>query len=157
MTKIRFSSMSTDRVRAYWAGTIDAHGQKPEVHISDGSGVPCRHCQQDVAKGERYLIFAHSPFPRPQPYAEVGPIFLHADACERYPETDQIPAMFLERESYLLKGYDRDDRIIYGTGRIVKSADVAEAASGILDRDEVNYVHVRSALNNCFSCRIDRA
>jgi len=94
---------------------------------------------------------------RPQPYAEVGPIFLHADACERYPETDQIPAMFLERESHLLKGYDRDDRIIYGTGRIVKSADVAEAASGILDRDEVNYVHVRSALNNCFSCRIDRA
>ncbi len=157
MTRIRFSSMPTDQAKQYWAGTVDANGQKPEVHISDGTGVPCRHCQQDVAQGERFLILAHRPFPRPQPYAEVGPIFLHADACERYPETDQVPAMFLKRESYLLKGYGRDDRIIYGTGQIVKSVDVVEAASRIFDRDDVKYVHVRSALNNCFSCRIDRA
>ena len=156
MIKIRISSMPTDQANACWTGATDANGQVPEIHVSDGDGVPCRHCQQDVAKGEQYLIFAYSPFPQPQPYAEIGPIFLHAEPCERYPETDQIPAMFLKRESYLLKGYGRDDRIIYGTGQIVNSPDVAEAASDILDRDEVKYVHVRSALNNCFSCRIDR-
>lgn len=49
-------------------------------------------------------------------------IFLHADPCQRYADTDQIPAMYLERERYLLKGYDRSDRIIYGTGRFVRSA-----------------------------------
>ncbi len=156
MSDIRFSSMPTAEAEAYWAGAADANGQTPEVHVSDGDGVPCRHCQRDVAAGERYLILAYSPFPRPQPYAEIGPIFLHADRCERYPETDRVPAMFLARDSYLLKGYGGDDRIVYGTGQIVRSGEVDAAASGILDRDDVAYVHVRSALNNCFSCRIDR-
>jgi hypothetical protein len=64
--------------------------------------------------------------------------------------------MILKRDSYLLKGYCRSDRIIYGTGQIVKSVDLAQAASRMLDHSDVNYVHVRSALNNCFSCRIDR-
>ena len=98
MTSICFSSMPTDRAVAYWAGADDAYGQVPEVHVSNGDGVPCRHCQQDVAKGERYLILAYNPFPRPQPYAETGPVFLHADACARYPESGQTPDMFLERE-----------------------------------------------------------
>jgi hypothetical protein len=157
MTSIRFSSMPTDQAATYWVGAPDANGQEPEIHIAAGDGIPCRHCQQDVARGDRYLILAYRPFSRPQPYAEIGPIFLHAAPCERYPETGRIPAMFLKRESYLLKGYGRDDRIVYGTGQIVGSGDVGEAASRILDRDEVLYVHVRSALTNCFTCRIDRA
>ncbi len=157
MNEIRFLSLPTDQAKAFWAGEADANGQLPETHSSDGDGVPCRHCQQDVAKGVRYLILAYRPFPSPQPYAEIGPIFLHAEPCERYPETDQVPAMFLKRESYLLKGYGADDRIAYGTGQIVRSTDIAEAASEILVRNDVEYVHVRSALNNCFSCRINRA
>ncbi len=157
MPKILFSSMPTDQAEAYWSGAADAYGQTPEAHVSQGDGVPCRHCQQDVAKGERYLILAYRPFPHLQPYAETGPIFLHAAPCERYPETDRIPPMFLARQNYLLKGYGKDDRIIYGTGRIVASADIAAAAAAMLACDDVGYVHVRSALNNCFSCRIGRA
>jgi len=99
---------------------------------------------------------APRPFPVVQPYAEIGPVFLHAAPCARYPEIDRVPPMLLKRESYLLKGYGRDDRIVYGTGRIVRSADLATAAGRILEREDVSYVHVRSALNNCFTCRIDR-
>lgn len=157
MSGILFSSMPTDTAKAYWSGTADANGHTPEVYISQGDGVPCRHCQGDVVKGERYLILAYRPFPQPQPYAEIGPIFLHAEPCERYPETDRIPPMFHSSEAYLLKGYGENDRIVYGTGQIVAPAGMAVAAAGILARDEVIYVHVRSALNNCFSCRIDRA
>jgi len=157
MTKILFSSMPTDAAKSYWSGTADANGHAPEVHISQGDGVPCRHCQQNVAKGERYLILAYRPFPRPQPYAEIGPIFLHAEPCARYPETDRIPAMFLSSKGYLLKGYCENDRIVYGTGQIVAPAEMAATAAGILVRGEISYVHVRSSLNNCFTCRIDRA
>ena len=64
----------------------DAHGQKPEKQISDGDGVPCRHCLTRVAKGEPYLVLAYRPFPRDQPYAETGPIFLHAEPCPRFEE-----------------------------------------------------------------------
>lgn len=157
MTKILFSSMPTDQARAYWSGAVDAYGHPPEVHISQGGGVPCRHCLQGVAEGEPYLILAYRPFPQRQPYAETGPIFLHAEPCERYPETDRIPPMILSREPRLLKGYGDNDRIVYGTGEIVASADLAAAAAKILARDDISYVHVRSALNNCFSCRVDRA
>jgi hypothetical protein len=156
MTSIRFSSMPTDQARAYWAGAPDANGQEPEIHVSDGDGVPCRHCQQDVAKGETYLILAYRPFPKPQPYAEIGPIFLHADPCARYPETDRTPVMFLKRESYLLKGYAGDDRIVYGTGQIVGRPTSPRRRPGSSTATTA-YVHVRSALNNCFACRIDRA
>lgn len=157
MSAITFISMPTDVARAYQAGALDANGPKPERHISSGTGVPCRHCQRDVAADEPYLILAYSPFPRVQPYAEIGPIFLHAEPCDRYPVSDEMPAMFLKRERYLLKGYLADDRICYGTGQIVASADVPAAAARILARDDVAYVHVRSALNNCYQCRIERA
>jgi hypothetical protein len=156
MSAIAFISMPTADARAYQAGALDANGQKPERHISNGTGVPCRHCQRDVAADEPYLILAYRPFPQAQPYAEIGPIFLHAEPCDRYPVTGEMPAMFVKRERYLLKGYRADDRICYGTGQIVASAEVAAAAARILARDEVAYVHVRSALNNCYQCRIER-
>ena len=157
MPPIQFVSMPTEEALAFQAGARDANGQAPERHVSDGDGVPCRHCQADVEAGAPYLVLAYRPFPRAQPYAEIGPIFLHAEPCPRYPLTGAVPPMFLSRERYLIKGYGRDDRIVYGTGRIVASADVAEAAASILERGGVTYVHVRSALNNCFQCRIERS
>jgi hypothetical protein len=158
MHGIQFTSMSTDEVRAYRAGAPDTNGQAPERHISDGDGVPCRHCQRDVAAGEPFLILAYRPFPEAQPYAEVGPIFLHAEPCERYAPIGATPTMFMRPgRRYLLKGYRANDRICYGTGQIVEPSEVADAARGILERPDVAYVHVRSALNNCFQCRIDRA
>jgi hypothetical protein len=158
MSDVQFTSMSTEEARASHAGAPDANGQRPERHISDGDGVPCRHCQRDVAAGEPYLILAYRPFPEVQPYAEVGPIFLHAEPCERYAPTGETPSMFMRAgRRYLLKGYRANDRICYGTGQIVEPGEVAGAARAILERPDVAYVHVRSALNNCFQCRIDRA
>ena len=157
MADIKFVSISTEEAMQIWAGGPDANGMMPETHISDGDGIPCRHCQQDVAKGEPYLILSYRPFDEAQPYAETGPIFLHAKSCKRYEESPETPDMFLKRDSYLLKGYYENDRIAYGTGKIVKSQDMAEYASELLDREDISYVHVRSALNNCYSCRIERA
>lgn len=157
MNSIRYVSMPTEEAQAFWAGAPDANGQTLEVHVSDGDGVPCRHCLQQVAKGEPYLILAYRPFPEAQPYAEVGPIFLHAKPCARNPETAELPAMFSRGEGRLLKGYNAENRIVYGTGQIVPPAEMNAAAARIFARDDVSYIHVRSGTNNCFSCRIDRA
>lgn len=154
---IKFVSMATEAVRAYQAGAPDSNGQVPETHVSDGDGVPCRHCQRDVAAGETYLILNHRPFPGPQPYAETGPIFLHADACPRYPAVADLPPVFATRKLFLIKGYNAADRIVYGTGQLVPPADLVAAAAAIFARDDVAYIHARSAYNNCFQCRIERA
>jgi len=155
---LNYSGMPSDLAAAYRAGAPDANGQVPERRISDGDGVPCRHCLENVAAGAPYLVLAYRPFPAPQPYAELGPIFLHAEACPAYEPAAGLP----EREQRstsgrILRGYGADDRIVYGTGIVVANDGIEAAAEAILERPDVAYVHMRSATNNCFTLRIDRA
>ncbi len=154
---ITYLAMPTEEARAFQSGAPDAYGQPPERHVSDGDGIPCRHCLQNVAAGEAYLILSYRPFPSPQPYAETGPVFLHAAPCARAADAPGIPPSLAKRVAHLVKGYSANDRIVYGTGKVVPSADVDAEATRILERPEVAYVHVRSALNNCYTCRIERA
>ena len=156
MSPIVFRAITTHEARQFQAGGVDAYGLKAETRISDGDGVPCRHCLRDVGRGEAYLVLAYRPFPALQPYAETGPVFLHAEPCERAADAHRIPPMLAKRTAHLIKGYGADDRIVYGTGQAVPSSDLEAAAAGILQRPGVAYVHVRSAVNNCFTCRIDR-
>lgn len=155
MTAIRFAPIPTAAARAYRRGEPDAYGLAPERAVSDGQGNPCRHCLRNIAQGAGMLILAHRPFPSLQPYAETGPIFLCAEDCAPWQE-DGLPPIFRKPEvRRLVKAYGRDDRIVYGLGRIVPAADVGEAASALFRDPRVAYVHVRSATNNCFICRID--
>lgn len=154
---ITYLAMPTEEARKFQSGAADAYGLPPERRVSDGDGVPCRHCLQDVGKGEDYLILAYRPFPALQPYAETGPIFLHAKACARADDVHETPPMLARRVAHLIKGYSREDRIVYGTGKIVPSADLDTEAANILKREDVAYVHVRSSVNNCYTCRIERA
>jgi hypothetical protein len=55
---------------------------------------------------------------------------------------------------YLLKGYGADDRIVYGTGKVVAVSDLMAHAEWAFDWPGVAYVDVRSARNNCFQARI---
>ena len=157
MTALRFIAMPTHEAAHYWAGRPDANGQKPERHISPGGSMPCRHCLTEISEGVAYLILAHRPFPAPQPYAEIGPIFLHAEPCQQHPASSTTPRMFLGWERLLIKGYGADDRIVYGTGAVVPTGEVERAAAAILERSDVAYVHGRSAKNNCYQVRIERA
>ncbi len=150
---MRFSPIPTPIARAYQSGGLDANGQVPERQISDGDGNPCRHCLNLIPKGAEMLVLAHRPFPAPQPYAEVGPIFLCADACEAGGGED-VPQI-LESPTYILRGYGRDDRIVYGTGAVVATETLQDEAARRLQDPRIAYVHVRSARNNCFQVRID--
>ncbi len=154
---IRFLALPTDTVRALQAGGPDAYGNAPERRVSDGDGVPCRHCLSEVATGEVYLILAHRPFMTLQPYAETGPIFLHAGPCARHPGSSATPAMFLGWEQLLVKGYAVDERSVYGTGQVVPTGAVAAVAAELLARPEIAFVDLRSARNNCFQARVIRA
>ncbi len=58
---------------------------------------------------------------------------------------------------YLMKAYSADDRIIYGTGRVVGREEVVARAEALFVEPDVAYVDVRSARNNCFQTRIVRA
>lgn len=152
---IRFTALPTDEVRALQSGGPDAYGNTPERAVSDGAGNPCRHCLQQIPEGAPMLILAHRPFPAPQPYAETGPIFLCAEPCRRGGGTE-LPAA-LASPDYLIKGYSAQHRIVYGSGAVVPTATLPARAAALLADGRIAYVHVRSARNNCYQARIDRA
>lgn len=152
---VHFSPIATQIARAYQDGGPDANGQMPERQISDGGGNPCRHCLKMIPEGAAMLVLAHRPFPAPQPYAEMGPIFLCAEECPAGGGA-ALPEV-LASPDYFVRGYGGDDRIVYGTGAVVPTARITAEAAARLADPRVAYVHVRSARNNCFQCRIDRA
>ena len=152
---IAFVAMPTDHADHFRDGGADAYGLAPEIHVSDGPGHPCRYCLKNIDKGEEFLILAYRPFPALQPYAETGPIFLHAAPCRRY-GTEEILPPILESPDYIIRGYDPDDRIVYGSGAVTPTGTIAAYAEELLARGGIAYLHVRSARNNCYQCRIER-
>ena len=153
---ILFTPIPTETARRYQAGGEDANGQAPECAVSDGDGNPCRHCLCFIPAGRGMLILAHRPFPAPQPYAELGPIFLCADPCEAPANRAEMPEI-LASPDYILRGYSAQDRIVYGTGAVVPTDLIRAEAEARLRDPRVVYLHLRSARNNCFQLRIDRA
>lgn len=149
-----FTALPTAIVDAYRNGGLDAHGNQPERHVSDGDGNPCRHCLRDIPTGAEMLVLAHKPFEDTHPYAEVGPIFLCADKCSRGGGQD-MPEILTTATDYLVKGYNAQNRIVYGTGAIVAAPDLADRLSKVLTAPDVAYIHIRSARNNCYQLRVD--
>jgi Protein of unknown function (DUF1203) len=151
---MRFTAIPTEQARHYQSGGADANGQMPELTVSDGGSNPCRHCLRMIPKGTGMLVLAHRPFPAPQPYAEIGPVFLCADGCEAGGGV-AIPEV-LRSPDYIVRGYGGDNRIVYGTGGVVATGAIPARAEALFGDARVAYVHVRSARNNCYQLRIDR-
>jgi Protein of unknown function (DUF1203) len=155
MAEIIYTPLPTDAVRTFQSGGPDAHGHPPEKHISEGDGLPCRHCLNFIDEGDEFLILNYKPFESANPYAEQGPIFLHAKSCPAYSRNTVKPEIYSDEGVILLRGYDQNERIVYGTGQVVSNDDIASTAKEILATEGVTYVHARSASNNCFQFRID--
>ncbi|GFE64028.1 DUF1203 domain-containing protein [Litoreibacter roseus] len=137
------------------AGGPDAYGRVAEEAISSGTGTPCRSCLKNVPKGDTMLILAARPFRTLHPYAETGPIFFCKAPCMPYAD-DGTPDILSRSPEFLVKAYSADDRILYGTGRITPKDEITDYARTLFDREDVTYIDVRSARNNCFLTRIIR-
>eukprot|EP00913_Durusdinium_trenchii_P021275 g19988.t1 len=155
MPPIQFTPMPTEDAERFWSGGTDAYGLPCETKVADGPGYPCRHCLADIKSGERLLILAYRPFDTLHPYAETGPIFLHEKPCRRYECSESVPPI-LSSPDYIVRGYGFDDRIVYGTGAVTPTGEIPARAQALLERDDIAYLHVRSARNNCYQCRVDR-
>jgi len=110
---------------------------------------------QLIAEGDEKLVLSYRPFAAPHPYAETGPIFLHARECPRY-ERDCLPPWFTHLTPAIIRGYGYNDWIRYESGEVVAGSDLAVTCRKILASPCVAYVHIRSKFN-CFQCRVDRA
>lgn len=149
---IQFHPLPAEQVAAIRNSRTDAYGNAVEVAISDGDGIPCRSCLKVTPKGAPFLILAHRPFEGQNAYTETGPIFLCED-CSGTAPSSTLPDI-LTAQTYIVRGYSGDERIVYGTGQVTPTAEIAAYAENLLVREDIAFVDVRSASNNCFLCRV---
>jgi hypothetical protein len=115
-------------------------------------GAPCRHCLRRARKGERLVLFSHSPFEQRNPYNEVGPVFVHADGCPQYATLDALPPE--QRNPLVLRGYDAGQEIVRTA--IVVDDDTEARVDSLLRDPQVAFVHARSLTSGCYFYRVDR-
>jgi Protein of unknown function (DUF1203) len=131
----------------------DEHGNALEIWTSDDHGNPCRSCLRVTPRGSRLILFAHRPFTTDGPYAEIGPIFVHADACAPYAQTDRFPDDFRGRR-LTLRAYDPRGHIHDAT--LADGVDAERVLERFFDSDDIAEVHVRNPAWGCYDFRVVR-
>ena len=113
---------------------------------------PCRHCLRWAKPGERVILFPYAAIPSGHPYAETGPIFVHAEKCERYRATNEYPAEF--RSGRVLRAYDSNYNLI--DAQVVNGNEPETVIERLFQNADAAFVDVRSVTHGCFTFRVLR-
>ena len=124
------------------------------VEVATGHG-PCRLCLGTFAVGEEQrILFTYDPFAGWESLPLPGPVFIHAEACPRYPEDGGFPAELLTHPLTLNA---------YGPGRALRAqeyvagAEVEAVIECLFARPDVDYIHVRDTEAGCYDLTVQRA
>ena len=118
-----------------------------------GGGEPLRCCLRDADPGERIGLIAYGPFPWDGVYAEVGPVFVHADDCGGYARTDAYPEGFRHRQQ-IFRAYGHDRTIVDSI--VVDGVDAEPALATLFARPDVDFVHSRNVAYGCYMFSLHR-
>ena len=134
--------------RAAASGTPDH-----TVVVADSpEGYPCRHCLRFANSGERLILFPYASIPAGHPYSEIGPIFVHEQACERYWMTDEFPPDF--RCGRVIRAYNSNYDMI--DAEVVNGSELEAVIEKLFQKPETAFVDARSVTRGCYTFRIQR-
>jgi hypothetical protein len=122
------------------------------VTADSPGGYPCRHCLRWAQPGERMILFPFAAIAAGRPYSESGPIFVHAEPCERYAATDEFPPDF--RNGRVLRAYNAQRDMI--AAEVVNGEEPEAVIERFLQKPETAFVHVRSASHGCYTMEVER-
>ena len=141
-----------DRVRREG---IDDLGQPVKRLRSVDGGEPCRDVLRRARPGEELILASYSPFAKPGPYHEYGPVFVLAHPSDEEISRDALPfATNYLREQFVLRAYSHDEEIL--DAALLGPIDAEHALARFLAREDVAFVHARFPVYGCFALRIDR-
>jgi hypothetical protein len=123
------------------------------ITVDSPESSPCRHCLRWAQPGEHVVLFPYTAIPSGQPYFETGPIFVHADKCQRYSATNEYPADF--RNGRVFRAYDSNYKII--DAQVMNGIEPEVVIGGLLQNPDTTFVDVRSVTHGCFTFRVQRA
>jgi hypothetical protein len=117
-------------------------------------GAPCRHCLQIITSGaEEATLFTYDAFEGIESLPLPGPVYIHAEACARYPESGGFPSA-LRKSPRTLNAYGRGRRLV--AAEYVEDDKVDAGIERLFARQDVDYIHVRSTTAGCYTFRIER-
>jgi hypothetical protein len=128
------------------------YGFPAYTEVSTG-GAPCRHCLRMISPGERWTLFTHDAFEGIETLPLPGPVYVHAEACERYPEDGGFPTE-LRNSPRTLNAYARGAQLL--AQEYVEGGNVDTGIERLFARSDVDYIHVRSTTAGCYTFRIER-
>lgn len=105
----RVTALPADELDDIRSRGVDDFGNPLVVTENQGEGgAPLRCCLREAAVGEQVALLAYRPSTVGGAYAEVGPVFVHADRCPGWSGTG-YPDGFRHRRQ-LLRAYDHAGR-----------------------------------------------
>lgn len=149
-TNIRIQPIPTDFLDRARTEGVDALGQ-PVKRLVAAGGEPCRDALRRAAPGEPLILASFSPFSKPGPYHEYGPVFILANADA---EPLQLRDGYL-REQFVIRAYSKNEEIL--DAAMTQSDEIGDTIDRFFDSPATAFLHVRFPTYGCFAMRIDRA
>lgn len=154
MQQIRVVAIPTrvaESVRATMLAPVYGHPAHREMGTDSA---PCRHCLRLITAGvDHRILFTYDRFAGVESLPLPGPVFVHAEACQRYREDAGFPDE-LRSSPRTLEGYARGRRLV--AQEYVTNGNMERAIEQIFARPDVDYIHVNSTTAGCYTFRIER-
>jgi hypothetical protein len=154
MTALRVIALPTETVHQALT-TLRSPGYGHPVHreMAKGHG-PCRHCLKPFRVGEEErALFTCNPFDGLAEIPAPGPVFVHAESCERFDEDAGYPPELLAYP-VVLDAYD-GQQVLLAQRRAI-AGDPERVLIEMFADDAVQYILVRDLTAGCFDFRVER-
>lgn len=156
MTDITYAAIDPERLDAMRRAGVDEFGNPWKPRDAEDR-YPLRCCLRRATPGEEIALISYSPWDTWTPWAEAGPVFVHFRRCAGYLTPGEYPPDLRDSHS-LLNPFGHTGARAYDHIRFVEpSDDHAAAAQAVMDHPDVAYLHVRSAVAQCFTFEVRRA
>ncbi len=154
MIRIRIEGLPEEIAsEARMTGRSPGYGHLVQRERATGTG-PCRSCLRLFRVGaEERLLFTYRPPSGRVSIGAPGPIFIHAEDCDRYVGTSLPPE--LEGIPLLVEGRTDDGRTPFA--RLTEGPAAAAAVQECLAEDGIDFAFLRHGEAGCFIARVDRA
>jgi uncharacterized protein DUF1203 len=126
------------------------------VHVEKlRDNAPCRHCLRQIVGGEEEgILCTYDRFLGVESLPQPGPIYVHANSCVRYGESDGFPAQ-LRNSPRTLEAYAKGRKLLQREQ--IDDGRYEPVIEKLLGLPETQYIQVNSTIAGCFTFRIERA
>lgn len=153
--RARVAPIPEDFLRRVRSGRDDL--QQAAKRVTARGGEPCRDVLRRARPGEELILASFSPFQKPGPFHEYGPVYVLAKESNEEVDRDAIPSgedTDYLRAQFVIRAYSADEEILDAS--LVDPDRAQDVVERFFAREDVAFLHVRFPTYGCFACRLDR-